>query len=100
MRTITVRNVLLLIAMSALVLMAATRPALAKEASARSRAEIAKSGHHYYARHKAHKASRRLVRQRGHARVYITRSYPRPPMSYETELLLDCLMTQPFVICP
>jgi hypothetical protein len=104
MRNIATRNVLLLIGMSAFVLMAATGLALVKEASARARVEITKSGR-YYARdwkrpHRAYRVSRRLGWPRGHARVYIPGSYPRPPISYESELLLDCLMTQPFVICP
>jgi hypothetical protein len=105
MRNIATRNVLLLIGTSAFVLMAATGLALVKEASARARVEITKSGRYYYARdwkrpHRAYRVSRRLGWPRGHARVYIPGSYPRPPISYESELLLDCLMTQPFVICP
>src|SRR6185437_6170155 len=31
---------------------------------------------------------------------YYRRVYPRPWASYETDLLFDCLMSQPFVICP
>ena len=50
MRNIATRNVLLLIGMSAFVLMAATGLALVKEASARARVEITKSGRYYYAR--------------------------------------------------
>ncbi len=105
MRKVTARNVLLSIGMSALVLVAATRPALAKEAPARAHAETTKSARFYYARdwrrrHRASTASRLLVKPRGYARVYNRGSYPRPPASYETDLLLDCLMSQPFVICP
>jgi hypothetical protein len=103
MRKITVRNVLLSIGMSAIVLVAATLPALAKKAPARALAETTKSAHFYSARdwkrrHRASAASRRLVKPRGYARVYSRGSYP--PASYETDLLLDCLMSQPFVICP
>ena len=105
MRKIAARNLLLLIGMSAFVLMAATGPALAKEASARARGEITTSAHYHYARdwkrhHRTYKVSRRRVRPRGCARVYVPGSYPTPPLSYENELLIDCLMTQPFVICP
>lgn len=105
MRKIATRNVLLLIGMSAFVLMAATSPALAEEASARARAEIAKSARSYNARdwkrsHRAYRVSRRLARPRGHAGVYLARGYPRPLIGYDGDLLLDCLMTQPFVICP
>jgi len=89
---------LLLIGTNALALMAAIGPALAKEVSPRARAESAKSGQHHHARdwkrrNKAYKLSRRLVRPRGYVRVYITRSY-------ENDLLIDCLLTQPFVTCP
>jgi hypothetical protein len=105
MRKITVRNVLLSIGMSAFVLVAATLPALAMKAPARALAETTKSAHFYSARdwkrrHRASAASRRLVKPRGYARVYNRGSYPRPPDSYETDLLLDCLMSEPFVICP
>jgi hypothetical protein len=104
MRQIAARNLLPLIGMSALALMAATEPALAKKASARAHGEITTSAHYHYARdwkrhHRTYKVSRRRVRPRAYARIYVPGGYATPPFSYETELL-DCLMTQPFVICP
>ena len=104
MRKIAAPSLLLLIGMSAFVLTAATGPALAKKASAKARGEITTPAHYHYARdwkrhHRTYKVSRRHVRPRGYARAYVPSGYQRPPFSYETELL-DCLMTQPFVICP
>jgi hypothetical protein len=103
MRKIATSILLLLVGMSALLLMAATRPALTKEASARARGEITMSARYHSARdwkrhHRSYKVSRRRVRPRGYARVYGPGGYATPPFGYETELL-DCLMTQPFVIC-
>jgi hypothetical protein len=104
MRKVAARNVLLLIGIAALVLMAPTGPALAKKGRASTYAETAKSAHHYSARdwkrrHRAYSASRRLVRLHGYARVYYHRPiYPWD--SYETDLLFDCLLNQPFVVCP
>src|SRR5262245_60930796 len=102
MRKIAARTLLLLIGTSALALMAAVGPAYAKKGSSRAHGEITQSAHYSYARdwkrrHKAYRISRRRVRPQGYARVYIPRSYPWPPINYESELLLDCLMTQPFV---
>jgi hypothetical protein len=104
MRKVTAHNVLLHIGMSALVLVAATGPTLAKEPHARAHAQTTKSAH-YYARdwkrhHRIYAASRQLGKPRAHARVYNRGSHPRPLTSYETDLLLDCLLSQPFVICP
>lgn len=105
MSEIAARNVLLLVGMGALVLTAAILPAISTEALAKAHAVTTTSTHHYSVRdwkrrHRVHKVSRRLVRPRSYAPVYVPRSYPWPPINYETELLLDCLMTQPFVICP
>lgn len=105
MHKVTSHSVLLLIGMSALVLVAATRPALAKQGLARAHAETSKSAHVYSARdwkrrHRAHKASRQRIRPHGYAGVYNQGGYPRLPSNYETDLLTDCLMMQPFVTCP
>jgi hypothetical protein len=105
MRKVTARSVLLSIGVSALVLVAASPPSLAKGAPARAHTETSKSAHFYYARdwkrrHRAFRASRRLIRPYGYARVYGRGSFPRPSTSYETDLLFDCLLSQPFVICP
>jgi hypothetical protein len=104
MRKVTAHNVLLHIGMSALVLVAATGSMLAKEPRARAHAETTKSAH-FYARdwkrhHKIYAASRQPGKPRAHARVYNRGSYPRFLRSYEADLLLDCLLNQPFVICP
>jgi hypothetical protein len=104
MRKVTAHNVLLPIVMSALVLVAATGPTLAKEPRASAHAETTKSAH-FHARdwkrhHRIYAASHHLGKPRAHVRVYNRGSYPRPLISYETDLLLDCLLSQPFVICP
>jgi hypothetical protein len=104
MRKITMRNVLLFIGMSALVLVAATGPTLAKEPRARAHAETTKSAH-VHARdwkrhHRIHAASRQPGKPQAHARVYNRGSYSRALTSYEADLLIDCLLDQPFVICP
>ena len=102
------RKVILLLGVSALVLAAVTWPAAAKQATlarcAMANSEVTRPAHvsyarHWKRRHKASMASRRLVRPPGYAGVYY-RSHPRLPTSYETDLLLDCLLSQPFVICP
>ena len=105
MRKVTMRNVLLLIGMCALVLVAASSPAAAKQAAAKTHAETARSAHFYPARdwkrrHKASRVSRRRVRPPGYAGTYYRGGRPRLPNGYETDLLLDCLFAQPFVICP
>jgi hypothetical protein len=96
MRNVTARTVLLSV-VSTLVLAAAIGPVLAEQAHTRAHAE-------YYARHwqlhRTYAASRERVRSPRYARVYYRRVYPRPWASYETDLLFDCLMSQPFVICP
>jgi hypothetical protein len=101
MRKVTARSVLLSIGVSALVLVAASPPSLPR---VHPQGRI-KSAHFYYARdwkrrHRAFRASRRLIRPYGYARVYGRGSFPRPSTSYETDLLFDCLLSQPFVICP
>jgi|SRR6516165_9978004 hypothetical protein len=98
MRKATVGNVLLRIGITALLSVAATGPTLAKKARASAYAETTKSAHYYSARdwkrrHKAHTASRQRIRPYSYAGVYNRRDY-------ETELLLECLTNQPFVICP
>ena len=50
MRKVTARSVLLSIGVSALVLVAASPPSLAKGAPARAHTETSKSAHFYYAR--------------------------------------------------
>ena len=99
---VTARYTLLLIGVSVLAL--ATGPALAKKATVaayvRAHVETTQPAHFYYARHwkRGHRAARvspRPIRPHGYA-VY--RSGARP--SYETDVLLDCLFSQPFVICP
>ena len=99
MRKATARNVLLLIGIAALVLVAATGPTLAKKARPSAYAETTKSAHYYSARdwkrrHRVYAASRQtIIRPYTYAGAYNRRRY-------ETELLLECLMNQPFVICP
>ena len=103
MRIVPARNVLPLIGIAALVLVAATGPTLAKKARASAYAETTKSAHYYSARdwrrrHRIYAASRPLVRPHGYAPVYYYRRvYPWD--SYETDLLFDCLLNQPFVTC-
>ena len=99
MRKATARNVLLLIGIAALVLVAATGLTLAKKARPSAYAETTKSAHYYSARdwkrrHRVYAASRQtIIRPYTYAGAYNRRRY-------ETELLLECLMNQPFVICP
>jgi hypothetical protein len=102
MRNIKARTVLLSVGMSTLVLAAAIGSALAKQAHTRAHAEITKSTHcaRHWKRHRIYAASRERVTSPRYARVYYRRVYPRPWASYETDLLFDCLMSQPFVICP
>jgi hypothetical protein len=94
----------LVVGMSALALVATTLPALAKHmtvaAYARAQAETTQPARLYHAKHwkrghRAARVSRRPTRPYGYA-VY--RGGAR--RSYETGLLLDCLLSQPFVICP
>ena len=104
MRKITMRNALFLVGMSVLILVAATPLAAAKQAPAKTHAET-RSAHFYSARdwkrrHKASRVSRRRIGPPGGAGVYYRGGRPRPPNGYEADLLLDCLFTQPFVICP
>jgi hypothetical protein len=93
----------LVVGASALALVATNAPAPAKNATvaayAKAQAETTQPAHLYSAKHwkrdrRAARVSRRLARPHGYA-VY--RSARR---SYETDLLLDCLLSQPFVICP
>jgi hypothetical protein len=102
MRNVAPRTMLLLVAMSALI---AAAPPAAKQASAKTHAETTRLAHAYAARdwkrrHKASRVSRRRVRPLGHAGVYYRGGRPRLPNGYQTDLLLDCLFAQPFVICP
>jgi hypothetical protein len=102
MRKVTAHNVLLSIGMSALVFVAATGLTLGKEPRARANAETTKSAHFHARdwrhRHRTHAASRQFVKQRRY--VYSRSSYARLLRRYENDLLLDCLLDQPFVICP
>ena len=88
---VTTRNVLLLVGMSALVLVAVTRPALTRRAAQRREAwcgtylaKTTKSAQFYYACHS----------KGGHWCCH-----PRPPTNDETEQLFGCLLSQPFVTC-
>jgi hypothetical protein len=108
MRKVTTRYMLLLIGVSALALATGARPALAKKATVaayvRAQVETTQPAHFYYAKHwkrghRAARVSRRLIRPHGYA-VYRRSGHPRLPNRYETDLLLDCLFAQPFVICP
>ncbi len=105
MRKVTTRNVLSVIGISALVLVAAPALKEATIAGAGAHAKTIKSVHFSYARHwkRGHRAStvsRRLIRAPGHALAYSRGSHPRPPTIGETDQLLDCLFSQPFVNCP
>ncbi len=104
MRKVAPRNMLLFVGMSVLIMVAAT-PLAAKQAPAKTHAETTRFVHSYSARdwkrrHKASRVSRRRVRPPGYAGAYYRGGRPRLPNGYETDLLLDCLFTQPFVICP
>jgi len=104
MRNVAPRNMLLLVGMSALIVAVAT-PLAAKQASAKTHAETTRLVHSYAARdwkrrHKTLRVSRRRVRPPGSAGVYYRGRGPRLSNGYETDLLLDCLFAQPFVICP
>jgi len=102
MRKVSARHVLLLIGTSVLVLLAAASPTLAKRAPASVHIQTFKPAYHardWRRRHSAYTASRRLNRPHGYARVYYHRRI-YPSDSYETDLLFDCLLNQPFVICP
>ena len=101
MRNVTARTVLLSV-VSTLVLAATIGPVLAEQAHTRAHTEITKSAHYarHWQLHRTYAASRERVRSPRYARVYYRRVYPRPWASYETDLLFDCLMSQPFVICP
>jgi hypothetical protein len=87
MRKVTPRNVLLLIGMSAIVLMAVPPPALAKEATTAVTAQIREAWR-----------GTCLVKATKHRRGRVV-CHPRPPTSEETEQLLQCLFSQPFVTC-
>jgi hypothetical protein len=95
MRKVTTRCVPLVVGVSALALVATTPPALTKQVTvagyARAKAEANQPAHFSYAKHwkRSHRAARVSRRPTGPAR-----------RSYETDLLLDCLLSQPFVICP
>jgi hypothetical protein len=98
MRKATACNVLLFTGIAALVLVAATGPTLAKKVRASAYAETTKSAHYHSARdwrrrHRVYAASRLRIRPYSYAGAYNRRDY-------ETELLLECLTNQPFVICP
>jgi hypothetical protein len=104
MRKVTTRYMLLLIGVSALAPATVTGPGLAKQAAvaayARAHAETTQPVHFYYAKHwkrRPARASRQLNRPHP---VYRRGGRPRLPNSYQTDLLLDCLLSQPFVICP
>src|SRR5919108_42288 len=103
MRMVPARNVLPLIGIAALVLVAATGSTLAKKPRTSASAETARSAHYsardWKRRYRAYTTSRWPIRPHGYARVYYHRPiYPWD--SYETDLLFDCLLYQPFVTCP
>src|SRR5262249_26814377 len=95
MRNATARNVLLLIGIAALVLVTATEPTLAKKARGSAYAELPSphSARDWKRRHRVYTVTRQTIRPYSYAGVYNRRRY-------ETELLLECLTNQPFVICP
>jgi hypothetical protein len=108
MRKVAMRNALLCIGMSVLVLVAVTPSVLAKNAAiagyAMAHIKTTRPAHFYYARHwkRGHRAltvSRRLIGPPGHILVH-RRSHRRPRTSDETDQLFACLLSQPFVICP
>ena len=91
MRKVMTRNALLLTALSALILVSVTRPALARKTMGTRGAwcgtYLAKTTnptHAAYARQS----------KRGHWYCH-----PRPPTNDETEQLFECLLSQPFVTC-
>jgi hypothetical protein len=109
MRKLTKRTVLLIIGISAFVLAEPTAPAHAAQAAIANRsgakAKINQPAPVSYARHwrrsqRASAVSLRVVRPRGHISVY--KRYRRPSLaaSDAADRLLDCLFSQPFVICP
>ncbi len=83
-------------------MVAATPLAAAKHAPAKTYAKTTRAAQVYSARdwkrgHKVSRVSRRRVRPPGYAGVHYRGSRSN---GYETDLLLDCLFAQPFVICP
>jgi hypothetical protein len=98
MRKVTTRAAVLLIGISALVLVTATRPALAKEATL---AETTKSAHccYAYGSKRGHWCRRRGVTGNTAPTFSHRRTRLRPPTSDETDQLLQCLFSQPFVTC-
>jgi hypothetical protein len=108
MRKVARRDALIMFGLGILILSASTPLALAQQATiaryAKESSEVNRSAHVHSARHwkrrpKGTRISRRRVMPPGQAGVYY-RSLPRLSSSYEADLLLDCLMSQPFVICP
>src|ERR1044071_9045541 len=101
MRKSYARHLLLVFGTSAL-LLAAISPTFAKRAPAGIHIQSSKSAYHareWMRRHRAYTSSHRLVRPHGYAGAYYHRRiYPWD--SYETDLLFDCLLSQPLVICP
>ena len=99
MRKVMTREVLLFAGISALVLAGWSPAPLAKKATiARANAEITQRAQFSYSRgwKRGHGAiSRRLKGTHGRAKVY-RRSLP----SEWTDLTIQCLLNQPFVICP
>ena len=91
MRKVLTRNALLLIGLSALTLVAVTRPALARKAAGISGAwcgtYLAKTTNPAHFSH---------ARQSKRGQWYC---HPRPSTSDETEQLFKCLLSQPFVTC-
>jgi hypothetical protein len=95
------RTMLLLAAMGALIATAA--PPTANQATAKTNAETTTLAHasaarHWKRRHKGSRVSRGLMNPPGYAGAYY-RGRKRHK-GYETDLLLDCLLSQPFVNCP
>ena len=84
------RNAILLTALSILILVSASRPALARKATGfrgawgRTYLANAAPAHAFYARQS----------RRGYWYCH-----PRPLTSDETEQLFECLLSQPFVTC-
>ena len=102
-RRVVMRKLLLLIVLSAWVLVASSPATLAKKATiaARANTDVTQRAHVSYARHwkRGYRAmSRRQIRPQVHARVY--RRAPRAWASEWDDLTIQCLLSQPFVICP
>ena len=72
---------------------------------ARLNAGTARAAHVSYVRqakrgYRVTRASRRLIRSRGQPLAYRRGTSPRYPVGDWADLTLQCLLSQPFLICP